>query len=515
VTRARAEARPMSRGERVIAFIERYCFVPEGTKAGKLIVLDPFEKKFIYDVYDNPAKTQLAILSMAKKNGKTAFIGALVICHVAGPEAVLNSQIVSGAMSREQAGLIFDYAVKMIRLNRKLAAVIRVVPSRKRLYGLARNVEFRAMAAVSKSTHGISPLVAILDEIGQVKGPKSDFVDAITTAQGAYDDAIMFVISTQAAEDIDLLSTMIDDAKEGDNPHTVCHVYEAPKDCDVLDRKAWAAANPALGTFRSLTDLEKLADKAKRMPSFLPTFRNFNLNQRVEATAPFITRDIWKQGDRDLVPHEGMAKVWCGLDLSSVADLTAFAALWEQGGQWNASVTFWTPEFGVADRAKRDKAPYELWIDQGFLLTTPGATVDYDFVAEQILEMTAGMRLQGMAFDRWRIDVFKAALKRQDATDDFISKMANFGQGYQSMSPAIEALESVALNGRLAHAAHPVLTMCARNARVVKDTAGNRKLDKRMRTGRIDGMVALVEAAGIAAINMVPDPSKRYQAFIV
>lgn len=514
MTRTRAK-KQLTRGQRVCAFIERYCFVPEGTKAGKLMVLDPFEKRFIADVYDNAVATQLAILSMAKKNGKTAFIGALVLCHVAGPEAVLNSQIVSGAMSREQAGLIFDYCVKMIRLNPKLSAVIRVVISRKRLYGLSRNVEFRALAAVSRSTHGISPLVAILDEIGQVKGPKSDFVDAITTAQGAYDKAIMFVISTQAAEDIDLLSTMIDDAKEGENPHTVCHVYEAPKDCDVMDREAWAAANPALGTFRSVTDLEKLATKASRTPAFTPTFRNFNLNQRVEATAPFITRDIWKHGDRDLVPHEGMAKVWCGLDLSATADLTAFAALWQQGGQWNAAATFWTPEYGVEERAKRDKAPYQLWIDQGYLMTTPGATVDYDFVAEKVLEMTAGMNLQGLAFDRWRIDVFKAALRRQEATPEFIEKMANFGQGFQSMSPALEALESQALNKLLAHGANPVLAMCARNARVIKDPAGNRKLDKRMRTGRIDGMVALTMAAGIAAENMVPDPEKTYNMVVL
>src|SRR6185295_2016744 len=242
------------------------------------MVLDKFQRDFVLAVYDNPAVTQLAILSMAKKNGKTALIAAIVLCHVAGPEAMLNSQIVSGAMSREQAAIIFDYASKMVALSPKLAAVIRVVPSRKRLYGLARNVEFRALAAVAKTTHGISPLVAILDEIGQVKGPKSDFVDAIMTAQGAYDNGIVIVISTQAAEDVDLLSLMIDDAKEDPNPHTVCHVYEAPKDCELFDRAAWSAANPGLGSIRSLVDMEKLADTAQRMPSFTPTFRNFNLN---------------------------------------------------------------------------------------------------------------------------------------------------------------------------------------------------------------------------------------------
>lgn len=491
--------KPLTRGERVIAFIERYCFIPEGARGGKPMLLEPFQRSFILDVYDNPHGTELAILSEAKKNGKTALIAAIVLCHVAGPEAVMNSQIVCGAMSREQASMVFDYALKMIRLNPKLERVIRAVPSRRRLFGLARNVEFRALAAVAKTTHGISPLVVILDEIGQVKGPKSDFVDAIMTAQGAYDDGLVIVISTQAAEDLDLLSTMIDDAKSGENPRTVCHVYEAPKDCDLMDRDAWKAANPGLGTVRSLPDMEKLARKASRMPSFTPTFRNFNLNQRVESVAPFITKDTWTRGDKPLIPHEGLWEVFCGLDLSQVTDLTAFVAMWYAGARWNVACAFWTPEIGVSDRIDRDKAPYDVWIDKGYLLTTPGATVDYDFVAEKVIEMTEGMNLRGIAFDRWRIDVFKAALTRQESPPDLLEKLEPFGQGFQSMSPAIEALENDALNGRILHAANPVLAHCIRNVRVIRDTSGNRKLDKRRKGGRIDGAVAVTMARGLAA----------------
>jgi phage terminase large subunit-like protein len=488
----------VTRGERVIGFIERYCIVPEGTRVGLPMLLDEFQKAWILEVYDNPAGTSLAILSIGKKNGKTGLIAAIVLCHVAGPEAVQNSQIVSGAMSREQAGLVFDYATKMCRLSPKLDRVIRIVPSRKRLYGLARNVEFRALAADAKRTQGISPLVAILDEVGQVRGPKSEFVDAIMTAQGAYDDALLLVISTQAAGDVDLLSSIIDDARaEPKDPHTVCHVYEAPKDCAVLDERAWAAANPALGTFRSLTDMRKLAEKADRMPSFTSTFRNLNLNQRVETTSPFVSRDTWKRGSVDLVPYDRTYPVWAGLDLSSISDLTALIAIWQAAGRWNVAAKFWAPEIGLLDRAKRDKAQYDVWAQQGFLTLTPGATVDYDFVAENILEMAADWNLQALGFDRWRIDVFKAALSRQEAPAAFIEKMKPFGQGFQSMSPALDTMEAELLNGRIAHAGNPLLTMCAMNARVVKDPAHNRKLDKMKSTGRIDGLQALAIAFGM------------------
>jgi phage terminase large subunit-like protein len=505
----------MTRGERMIAFIERYCIVPEGTLVGERMVLDAFQRRFILEVYDNPDGTNLGILSMAKKNGKTGLVSAIVLGHVAGPEAVANSQIVCGAMSRDQAGILFDYASKMVNLSPDLSRVVRIVPSRKRMYGLARNVEFRVLSADAKRTQGISPIIAILDEVGQIRGPRSEFVDAITTAQGAYDEAMLFLISTQAPNDADYLSIEIDDARAGDNPHTVCHVYEAPKDCQVDDAEAWRAANPALGNFRSLADLQKLAEKARRMPSFGPTFRNLNLNQRVETSSPFVARDVWNENAGDLLPHDGIAPVWCGLDLSSHADLTAFVMLWQVGDVWNIAPTFWTPAEGLRDRAKRDRQPYDVWAEQGFIMTTPGATVDYDVVAEHLLEMTEGMNLQQIAFDRWRIDSFRASLVRKEAPAAFIEKMTPFGQGFQSMSPALDALEGVLLNKRGRHANHPVLRMCAANAKVTKDPAGNRKLDKMKSTGRIDGLVALAQAAGIAADNMRPKTEPKYEVFVL
>lgn len=114
----------MTRGEKVAAFIEKYCKVPSGDSIGKPLKLQPFQRKFILDVYDNPYGTRRAYLSIARKNGKTALIAAIVLAHVAGPEAVRNSQIVSGAQSRDQAGIVFDLASKMVNLSPELRYVV-------------------------------------------------------------------------------------------------------------------------------------------------------------------------------------------------------------------------------------------------------------------------------------------------------------------------------------------------------------------------------------------------------
>ncbi|EMP5833145.1 terminase large subunit [Klebsiella michiganensis] len=490
----------MTRGERVIAFIERYCIVPEGKLLGQPMLLDEFQKDFILAIYDNPAGTDMAILSIARKNGKTGLIAGILLAHLVGPEAVQNTQIVSGALSREQAAIVFNLAVKMVNLNPELQEIVHITPSGKKLIGLPCNVEYKALSAEGKTTHGLSPVLAILDETGQVRGPQDDFIDAITTAQGAHESPLLIVISTQAANDADLLSIWIDDALKSKDPHIVCHLYVAPEDADISSRDTWLAANPALGTFRSEKDMSRQAEKAARMPSFENTFRNLNLNQRVSVISPFVSRLIWELCGDEPQPITGLC--YAGLDLSEKKDLTAFVICGQSDdGLWNVYPFFWTPEKTLIERAKTDRAPYDVWVKQGYLRTTPGVTVDYDFVVNDIGNILADFDLEAIAFDRWRIDI----LRKSAESAELSLPLVPFGQGFKDMAPALDTLEEVLLNGRLRHGMHPVLTMCAQNAVTVKDPASNRKLDKSKATGRMDGMVALTMAMGASNGDAVED----------
>ena len=483
----------MTRAARIIEFIERYCVTPEGASVGKPMVLAEFQKQFIRDVYDNPAGTRRALLSVSRKNGKSGCIAALLLAHLVGPEAKQNSQIVSGAMSRDQAALVFNLASKMVMQSPKLSSLVKIIPSGKRLIGLPLNVEYKALAADGKTAHGLSPVLAILDEIGQIRGPQSDFVDAITTSQGAHEAPLLIAISTAAANDADLLSQWIDDARNSQDPRIVCHVYEAPAGCDLLDESAWKAANPALGTFRSLDDLREQLTQAQRMPSMENSARNLLLNQRISTVSPFISPDVWKSNCGN--PRSFDGPVFAGLDLSARTDLTALVIVGQVDGVWHVQPHFWTPSQGLEERARRDRAPYDVWHRQGFLRTTPGATVDYEHVAADMLEIFADLEVQAIAYDRWRIDLMRKELDRLGADLPLIE----WGQGFKDMAPALDALEAELLNGRIAHGGNPLLTMCAANAVVTKDPSGGRKLDKAKATGRIDGLQALAMAMGVAS----------------
>lgn len=488
----------MTRADAIIEFIEELCLTPDGAQVGQPMVLAEFQKAFIRDVYDNPAGTRRAYLSVARKSGKSTLIAGLLLASLIGPEARRNAQIVSGAMSRDQAALVFRAAEQMVRLSPVLSEVVRIVPSGKRLIGLPLNTEYRALAAEGKTAHGLSPILAILDEVGQVRGPQSDFIDAITTSQGAHEAPLLIAISTQAANDADLFSVWLDDAKASSDPRIVSHVYTAPEGCDLLDESAWQAANPALGIFRNRDDLAEQAKQAQRMPSAENMFRNLLLNQRVSTDSPFVSPGVWQSCAGEVAPFDG--PVFAGLDLSARLDLTCMVLVGRVDGVWQVQPHFWTPQQGLADRAHRDRAPYDVWARQGYLRTTPGASVDYAHVAADIAEILADLDVHAIAFDRWRMDVLTAELDRLGLTLPLVP----FGQGYQSMSPALDALEVELLNGRLAHGGHPVLTMCAVNATVTRDPAGNRKLDKQRATGRIDGMVALAMAMGVAQSAQAP-----------
>ncbi|MDX0007817.1 terminase large subunit [Sinorhizobium meliloti] len=507
-----ADKKPLTRGERVIAFIERYCIIPEGTLIGQRVKLLPFQKKFILAVYDNPAGTSRAYLSIARKNGKTATIACLLLAHVVGPEAYANSRIVSGARSRKQAAEVFNYAAKMVMMSTELSKLARIVPSAKMIVGLAKNVEYQASSAEAKSAHGGSPILAILDEVGQIKGPTDDFVEAIETSQGAYEGrAMLFAISTQAATDNDLFSRWIDDAETSKDPRIVSHIYTAPADCELDDRDAWAAANPALGVFRSVKDVEDFSLLASRMPTKEASFRWLFLNQRIDASAPFVSPAVWRACDAPIVESFDGLPVFGGLDLSEVSDLTSLVLMapkeLDSGTVWHVKPTFWLPGDALREKAKADRVPYDIWNTtdgngRRFLETTPGPTVDYEFVAHHLRGLFDTLDVRKIAFDRWNWRHLKPWLQKAGFTEEQLDGDAavfeQFGQGFASMSPALRDLESLILNRKIAHGGHPVLTMCMMNATVKPDPSGNRKLDKQKSRGRIDGAVALAMAAAMA-----------------
>ncbi len=472
---------------------------------GKAVALREWQKIEVRKIYDNPHGTRRAIVSFGRKNGKTALAAFLLLLHTCGPEARPNSQLNSAAQSKEQAAILFKLAAKIVRLSPDLSGVVVIRDTIKELFCPELGTLYKALSAEASTAYGLSPVFIVHDELGQVKGPTSELYDALETAVGAHDDPLSIIISTQAPTDADLLSVLIDDALQGNDPKVVVSLYTAPMDVDPFSVAAMKAANPAFGDFLNAELVKGMAEDARRMPAREAQYRNLVLNQRVEATSPFVSRSLWQSCGDEPLPFERHTAVYGGLDLSSVNDLTALVLIGRVGDAWQVHPRFWLPAEGLVEKSRKDRVPYDTWEKQGHLLTAPGRSVDYQYVATILREVFDEFDVRKIAFDRWNFRHLKPWLLDAGFSEDEIeAHFEEFGQGFQSMSPALRTLEGDILNGRVAHGNHPVLSMCAANAVVVSDPSGNRKLAKDKSSGRIDGMVALTMAVGVAPFEHVP-----------
>jgi phage terminase large subunit-like protein len=468
---------------------------------GKRVVLREWQCDAIRAIYDNPHGTRRAILSFGRKNGKTALCAFLLLLHLCGPEAVANSQMYSAAQSRDQAGLLFDLAAKCVRASAELNPFIQIRQTAKEIAYPELGTFYKALSAEATTAFGLNPRFVVHDELAQVRGPRSTLYEALETATGAQDEPLSIIISTQAPTDADLLSVLIDDALAGHDPRVVVKLWTADKALDPFSEATIRTANPAFGDFLNSGEVLSMAEDARRMPSREAEYRNLILNQRVEANSPFVSASVWAACGGEVAPIDDVP-VYGGLDLSAVSDLTALVLIGVVDGVWQVHPTFWLPGESLAAKARTDRVPYDLWHAQGYLQAAPGKSVEYEFVADYLRDAFARYDIRKIAFDRWGWRHLRPWLVKAGFTDDELEEhFVEFGQGLQSMSPALRELESDLLARNLAHGNHPVLTMCAANAVVKSDPAGNRKLDKSRSTGRIDGMVALTMARGAEALT--------------
>ncbi len=495
-------AKAKTRALRNIAWVEKYIRVPEGKDVGKPLKLAPFMRDDFKAIYDNPNGTRRAIISRGRKNAKTTESALILLLHLCGPEAKANSQLNSAAQSRDQAGILFALAAKMVRLSPVLSAAVVVRDTAKQLACPGMGTLYRALSADATTAYGLSPALTIHDELGQVRGPRSELYEALETATAAQEEPLTIIISTQAPTDADLLSILIDDAAAGHDPRTVLRMQSAPDNLDAFSKEAIQAANPAFKIFMNQREVLAMAQDASRMPSRQAEYENLVLNRRVESNSPFVSRALWQQCAGPVAEFDKSLPVYGGLDLSETADLTALVLIGKIAGKWHVKPRFWLPGDGLTEKAKKDRVPYDVWSKQGHLLTAPGKSVDYEYVAQFLRGQFDQYNIRTIAFDRWNMRHLRPWLLKAGFSEPFFElHFKEFGQGTQSMSPALRVLEGEILNSRIAHGDHPVLKMCAANAVVEGKDSSNRKLSKDRSAGRIDGMVALAMAFGAAPME--------------
>lgn len=503
----------MGRADRVIDFVQNLT-ITSGSDAGKPFILRPWQREFIEAVYDpvdddGLRQCETALLTMPRKNGKTTLIAALALCHLCGPERVERGQCYSAAADRNQASLIYEEIAAFVRADAELSSILHLLDGTKRIVFYPNGSFFASISSESRTKHGFNASFIAYDELAQA--PNRKLFDVLTTSTSARAEPLTMVISTQSPDPHHVMSELVDYGERVlagaiDDPSFVSRIYRADDDDDIWDEAVWHKANPALADFRSLRELRRFAEKAKRIPAREAAFRSLYLNQRIAKEGKLINPIDWMKntGSVDLDALVGR-ECYAGLDLSERRDLTALVLVFPDGeDSFDVLSWFWLPETDLKERADEDRQPYDQWNLQGYLETTPGRMINYDFVVARLAEIHEQFRIKAIAYDKWNMPRMMQALDQIGLE----LPLVEFRQGFYSMTPAVGVLERCVLNGQLRTNGQPVLTMCVLNTVVEIDAAENRKLAKNKSTGRIDGAVALAMALRTATEHLT-EPDKR------
>lgn len=498
-----------------IAFFEEVLCLNGGQFEGRPFLLVGWQAFVVGSIHgwrrvsDGTRRFRTGYVETAKGSGKSPLAAGLGL-HGLTADGESRAEVYAAATKRDQAMILFRDAVAMFEQSPELSSRLVRSGVAEKTWNLgypATGSWFRAIAA-DQGQSGPRPHIALVDEFHE--HPTNYVLEMLRAGFKSRRQPLLFVI-TNSGHDVTspcgqyhdyalqvCAGTKQDDAFFG----FVCNLD--PGDDPFQDESCWPKVNPSLqeAGLPGVEYLRQQVVEARGLPSKESLVRRLNFCEWTQAEAPWLSPQVWLPARRefDLSAFAGR-RAYAGLDLSSTTDLTSLALLIEPESAdepFHLISLSWVPAEGLAEREDRDKVPYTQWVRDGHLLTTPGVAISRLHVLQRLVAVAEVLDLQTVAYDRWRMADLKTLA---DDAGIALPHLTDFGQGFQSMSPAIEAFERDLLGGQLVHNGNPVLTWTASNAVVVEDDAGNRKLSKRRATGRIDPIVAAVMARGVASVH--------------
>jgi phage terminase large subunit-like protein len=462
---------------------------------------------------DGARRFRLAFIEQGKGNGKSPLAAAIGLYGLTADNEA-RAEVYASATKKDQAQILFRDAVAMVDQSPHLAANL-TKSGRNPVWNLAylKTGSFFRPLAADNAQSGPRPHVALLDEVHEHK--TGLMVEMMRAGTKGRRQALIFLITNSGTDKQSICwhyheyaTRVADGTLEDDSFFSyVCALDE--KDDPFSDEDCWFKANPLLGVTIPKRYIQEQVREAIGMPGKESIVRRLNFCQWTDAESPWIGGEVW-MGAKDSDFNDELLldrKCYGGLDLSSTTDLTAFALLFEpteKDPHWRQKVWFWLPADKMDERERRDRVPYAAWRAAGWLETTPGSAIDKRFVLARVVQTASRYRMTSVGYDLWRFEDFSALVADEGAE----LPLEGFGQGFKSMAPAVDEYERMLVSGELRHDGNPVMTWNAASAVLDTDPAGNRKVTKRRATGRVDGIVAAVMAAGM---SLKSAPEKQYQ----
>ena len=487
------------KADRAVTFIENLCHT-KGKWAGTPFWLLPWQEQLIRDIFgivkpDGNRQFRTAFVEICKKVGKSE-LAAAVALYLLYADNEPSAEVYGAAADRQQASIVFDVAKQMVEMAPALMKRSKLMGATKRIVNYSNAGYYQVLSAEVGGKHGFSVSGLVFDEIHTQ--PNRQLYDVLTKGSSdARQNPLHFIITTAGNDRHSIayeLHTKAVDILEGRrvDPTFYPVVYGLKDDEDWEDEANWYKVNPSLGY---TVDIERLRDacrEAKQNPADEITFKWLRCNMWVSSTVAWIPDAIYMRGNEP-IDMDALAGRDCyaGLDLSSTGDITALVLIFPPRDEEEKYVLlpyFWIPEETIPRRVKANSVPYDIWEKQGYIMSTEGNVIHYDFIEKFIMDLSEKYHILEIAVDRWNATQMIQNLEGEGFT------IVPFGQGFSSMSAPTKEFYRLLMEGRIIHGGNPVLRWMAGNVVIDTDPAGNIKVTKAKSKEKIDGIVAAIMA---------------------
>ena len=487
------------KADRAVTFIENLCHT-KGKWAGTPFWLLPWQEQLIRDIFgivkpDGNRQFRTAFVEICKKVGKSE-LAAAVALYLLYADNEPSAEVYGAAADRQQASIVFDVAKQMVEMSPALMKRSKHMGATKRIVNYSNAGYYQVLSAEVGGKHGFSVSGLVFDEIHTQ--PNRQLYDVLTKGSSdARQNPLHFIITTAGNDRHSIayeLHTKAVDILEGRrvDPTFYPVVYGLKDDEDWEDEENWYKVNPSLGY---TVDIERLRDayrEAKQNPADEVTFKWLRCNMWVSSTVAWIPDAIYMRGNESIeaASLEGR-DCYAGLDLSSTGDITALVLIFpprDENEKYVLLPYFWIPEETIPRRVKANSVPYDIWEKQGYIMSTEGNVIHYDFIEKFIMYLSEKYHILEIAVDRWNATQMIQNLEGEGFT------IVPFGQGFSSMSAPTKEFYRLLMEGRIIHGGNPVLRWMAGNVVIDTDPAGNIKVTKAKSKEKIDGIVAAIMA---------------------
>lgn len=487
------------KADRAVTFIENLCHT-KGKWAGTPFWLLPWQEQLIRDIFgivkpDGNRQFRTAFVEICKKVGKSELAAAAAL-YLLYADNEPSAEVYGAAADRQQASIVFDVAKQRVEMSPALMKRSKLMGATKRIANYSNAGYYQVLSAEVGGKHGFSVSGLVFDEIHTQ--PNRQLYDVLTKGSSdARQNPLHFIITTAGNDRHSIafeLHTKAVDILEGRrvDPTFYPVVYGLKDDEDWEDEANWYKVNPSLGY---TVDIERLRDayrEAKQNPADEITFKWLRCNMWVSSTVAWIPDAIYMRGNEP-IDMDALAGRDCyaGLDLSSTGDITALVLIFpprEEEEKYVLLPYFWIPEETIPRRVKANSVPYDIWEKQGYIMSTEGNVIHYDFIEKFIMDLSEKYHILEIAVDRWNATQMIQNLEGEGFT------IVPFGQGFSSMSAPTKEFYRLLMEGRIIHGGNPVVRWMAGNVVIDTDPAGNIKVTKAKSKEKIDGIVAAIMA---------------------